>query len=371
MTLYEQAFSSNIRRLRKLHGMMQKDLARMTGYSEKTISKWETDGNIPSVDTLFRLAAIFHVNLDALFTDSERRFFLGVDGGGTKTAFALADCSGKIIRQLRLDASNPFDVGIEKTKEILHSGIVELCDGIPMASVSVFAGLAGLKSGIFADSVYQYLGEFGFERYEIGSDNENIIASGLGDSDGITVIMGTGICSFAVCGGQRHRIAGWGYLIDNGGSAYNIGRDALSVYYSAYDGSSAESPLTRRISEMAGGDGMRLLNDVYQNGKKVIASFAEVVYEQAEAGDAVACGILEKNMKEVARVIRSAAGFFSEKLEKIPVVIAGGLTEQSLTMKYLTDALGDTSRFDIKILEQQPVEGAVLIARNLSRKSQK
>lgn len=74
-------------------------------------------------------------------------FYLGIDGGGTKTELALADQQGNIIKNLFAEGCNPMDVGIEKTKQILKAAIYEICGDIPLARVKVFAGIAGGSSG--------------------------------------------------------------------------------------------------------------------------------------------------------------------------------------------------------------------------------
>ncbi|MBQ7983373.1 MAG: XRE family transcriptional regulator [Clostridia bacterium] len=345
--------------------MTQKMLADAVGYSEKTVSKWETDGCIPPVETLFRIAGVFRTDLNTLFAGDDAVCFLGIDGGGTKTAFALADHEGNVLRRLRLDPCNPFDVGIERAKAVLEDGIRQICAGMPLSSVAVFAGLAGCKSGEFADGIDAFLQQFGFAMAALDSDNENIIAAGLAGRDGITVILGTGICSFAVQGMRHDRIAGWGYLFDEGGSAYNIGRDALSQYYSACDGSGETSGLTRRIREVTGCPETELLSRLYEGGKKRIASYATLVFEEAEKGDAAACAILRRNMGEAARIIRAALARFPETARDIPVVLAGGMTEQPLLLSYLREALGEECRGRLELLRVPPVDGALMKARTL------
>ena len=359
MTPYEKVFSTNIRKYRKQLGLTQKMLADATGYSEKTVSKWETDGCIPAVDSLFRIAAVFNIDLNTLFQGSETIYYLGIDGGGTKTAFALSDHTGSIIRQLRLDPSNPFDVGIETTKNVLKKGITQICQKIPYSHIVMFAGIAGSVSGNYREPLKEFLQEFHFAYAELGSDNENIIAAGLGEQDGITMILGTGVCSYVVQNGQYHRIAGWGYLFDEGGSGFNIARDAFSRYFSACDGSGAPTSLIARIEERAECDSGTLMNRLYEGGKKVIASYANLVFEEAEKGDAVSCAILRRNMEEAARIIRAAKAHFRQTDTPIPVILAGGLTEQPLLLPYLQEALGDTTGLQLKILSVSPVEGAL------------
>ena len=66
---YEKNFSRNVRRLRKKLGMTQKQLADATGYSEKSVSKWERGPSIPAVATLFAIARALNTNMETLFLD--------------------------------------------------------------------------------------------------------------------------------------------------------------------------------------------------------------------------------------------------------------------------------------------------------------
>lgn len=367
MTRYEKNFSTNVRKYRKELGLTQKTLAETIGYSEKTVSKWETDGCIPSIDALMKIASIFHIDLNTLFSDHETVYYLGIDGGGTKTAFALADSTGKIIRQLRLGPCNPFDVGIETTKTVLRAGIRQICQDISPAQIFTFAGIAGAVSGNYGESLREFIQEFHFAGAEIGSDNENIIAAGLGERDGITIILGTGICCYVVQNDLHHKISGWGYLFDEGGSGFNIARDAFSQYFASCDGSGLPTSLVVAIEERSGCDPCTLMTELYEGGKKVIASYADVVFKEAEKGDAVSCSIIRRNVSEVVRIIRAARNRFSQEDYIAPVVIAGGLTEQPLLLSYLKDALKDVSGIELSILSVSPVEGALKKARNIQK----
>ena len=91
----------------------------------------------------------------------------------------------------------------------------------------------------------------------------------------------------------------------------------------------------------------------------MIASYADLVFEEAEKGDAISCAILHRNMEEAARIIRAARAHFQPSDTPVPVILAGGLTEQPLLIPYLQEALGDTSGLQLKILSVSPVEGAL------------
>lgn len=366
---YEKAFSINIRRLRKKLNMTQKALADAMGYSEKTVSKWETEGSIPSVEVLFKVANLFHVSIVELFRCNETMYYLGIDGGGTKTEFALSDFDDKIICRLFMDGCNPNTVGIEQTKHIIEDGISQICKDIPLSSVVVYAGIAGCASGNYADEIKNMLKKMSFAACEVDSDNNNIVAAGLGDKEGITMILGTGICCYAVKKEETKRIAGWGYLFDNGGSSFHIGRDAINAYFSAFDGTGEDTSLVQSIKQTFNYSNAEFLKYLYSGGNKLVSSYAVYVFKEAEKGDRVSIGILKKNIAEIAKLIRASLSHFSTNNEKIPVILSGGLTKQALLLPYLFDALGDdTKKCDIQILSVPPVNGALELAKELWRK---
>ena len=366
---YEKSFSVNVRRLRKKLNITQKSLADAIGYSEKTVSKWETEGSIPSIDALFRIANIFRVGLEELFRRDESVYYLGIDGGGTKTEFALSDPNGKIVCRLFMDGCNPNTVGIERTKRIIEDGIIQACKDVPLSSVVVYAGIAGCASEIYADEIKTMLEKMSFAAFDVGSDNNNIVAAGLGNNEGITMILGTGICSYVVKKEETKRIAGWGYLFDNGGSAFHIGRDAINAYFSAYDGTGEETTLVQRIKQTFGYSNEELLKYLYSGGNKLVSSYAMYVFEEAEKGDKVSVSILKKHIAEIARLIRASLSHFSDYDKKIPVILGGGLTNQALLLPYLLDELGDDIKScSIQVLDVPPVNGALELAKALWRK---
>lgn len=197
----------------------------------------------------------------------------------------------------------------------------------------------------------------------------NIITAGLGDGDGVSLILGTGICAWAKRGGDIKRIAGWGYLIDDGGSAYNIGRDALVAYYRAYDGSGEPTLLTEYIDQSEQSP-EQLLGDIYAGGKKVIAGYSQLVFRAADAGDRVSEAILERNFSFAARIIETAAKDFDSS-KRLKVVLAGGLTEQPTLMPRLRAVLRDADNYDLHILDCEPVLGALSCAMKLRDRRKK
>lgn len=363
---FEEKFANNLKALRKKHNITQKELADMLGCSEKAVSKWECARSLPNIELLFATAKALKTNIESLFTSNDSVYLLGIDGGGTKTHLALADTNGKLIREIFADCCNPIDIGLDCAQQILKDAIYEICADIPCSSVVCFAGIAGGTSGNMKKSLENFFSEFGFRAVTNDTDNKNIIAAGLGEQDGITLILGTGVCSFLQKNGKYSVTGGKGYLIDNGGSGYNIGRDALNAYFCEKDGIGAHTKITQLIEESDGYDPQLLIGKIYEGGKKFIASFSRFVYSAASKGDEVALGIIKRNMQEAAKFVLANAQKLDQKT--IPLILAGGLTNEPLTIKYLTEVLKDSKRFDIKVLDCAPVHGAIMLAQKLYKK---
>ena len=357
-----ECFATCLRRVRTERGITQRELGERLGFSEKTVSKWECGAAIPDIETLFSLCEVLHVDLETLFSTGEI-YYLGIDGGGTKTALLLENGDGSERRTLTVGGCNPVDVGMERTREILRGAIYEICRGIRLSSVRAFAGIAGGSTGTMKEELHAFFTELHFAAFENDSDNKNIIAAGLGDADGVTVIMGTGFCVYAQKNGKHHRSAGWGYLLDDGGSGYNLGRDALHAYFAAYDGTGERTLLSEEIDRICPGGESALIRFIYGTPKHAVASFAPAVLAATRRGDRVAREILDRNMRVAAGVIESATQIFDA--ERIPVVLAGGLSGVDEVVKTLRASFVTPGKFDLRVLDCAPVEGALMLARRV------
>ena len=110
-----------IRMLRRKAGFTQNELAQRLSVSFQAISGWETSASIPDIVNLCRIASIFGTTTDFLLRDNgnDEKIMIGVDGGGTKSEFALFTSSGKILKTFRLPGTNVAVSGFDPVMEIL------------------------------------------------------------------------------------------------------------------------------------------------------------------------------------------------------------------------------------------------------------
>ena len=362
---YAKIFSKNFRERRKKQGFTQREFAELIGYTEKSVSKWESGKVIAPSVTLPVIAKHLKCDINSLFvSNSDCEYFLGIDGGGTKTVFMLCDKNNRVVNRLTLGACNPNDIGMDNTFSLIEKGIKEVCGDIPYNTIAMFAGIAG--GGLTGDNgqkLHSFFEKFSFYAFDNASDVDDILA--MCDSKKcIVVIMGTGSITFCINGDKLHRIAGWGQLFDDGGSAYTISRDAISAALCDIDKSGEKTLITELIEKQTGQTASDHLPEFYKGGKSYIASFCSIVFKAAKAGDRVAGEILEKNMRFVAKTIDTGLCNF-EKSDGIPIYLSGGLTAQKKVLLPMIEKHVNRPHGAVSVIEGEQVEGAVINAKKV------
>ena len=361
-------FAQNLKNLRKKAGISQIELAERILYTAKAVSKWETGTVLPPSNVLPLLAQALDTDLNSLFNyRNKASYYLGIDGGGTKTRFMLADSEGNVLNMITLPASNPTSVGLKETVNILKDGIRQILN-VPYNKVSVFAGIAGCGIASNGDYVSNELASYNFSKLIVTSDAENVIYAGLKGNDGIISIMGAGSAIFISKSGKRSRIGGYGHIIGDVFSGTEFGRATVEAALYDLDGSGDKTAITKevlsRVDNVAD-----LPNLISTNGKSYLASFADIVFKCAKQGDAVANEIFDRNVNRLARQLSVALDMFDGK-ETVPIVLAGGITNMSNQfLGKLNQKITSRCPREIKILKEEPVIGAVFAAGVLAKEN--
>ena len=359
-----EMIARNIRARRKELNLTQTQLADLLGYSAKAISKWENGTVAPPTVILPMLAQALQTNPDTLMgRTADRMFYLGIDGGGTKTDFALADSDGTVIKSVCLGTSNPSDIGIENALNVLRAGITEVCGTVPKSRISVFAGIAGGTTEGICGQITDFLSKFGFANAKNGSDAMNAVSVSLGDSDGISVILGTGTVTFAQANGKLHRVGGYGYLLGDAGSGFSLGRNAILAALCFEDGSGEETLLYEAVRERCGTKSvLESLSQFYNGGKREIAQYAPLVMTAYAKGDKVAKRILFDDLEKVAQTIRGASKHLTNQREPIQVVLCGGLCTKNDVIYHVLCEIMAKENYSISICGRPLVFGALRLA---------
>ena len=287
------------------------------------------------------------------------KYLIGVDGGGTKTAAALADIDGNIIRTAYAPGCNPNDIGFEQAMQNIFSAVQALNADIKDIA-AIFCGVAGITASDYSARANKWLKErFPFSRSEALHDGINVIYSAFPEGDGAIVICGTGSSCFMKMGKEIIRIGGYGKF-DLAGNGYEIGKAAIGHSLKCVDGREESGVLDALVTEKAGGNPLDVLTDLIAADKKHIASFAPLVFEAYEKGDIYAAWILENQLEYIGGLISRAAEIYGGS---IPVCMAGGIGKQEAAIKIIKKYIPPF--VTLSPITTEPVYGAVAKAKEI------
>lgn len=310
-------------------------------------------------------------------------YVLGLDGGGTQTRAAASDLPGRISGSGTAGACNLAAVSpLEALTNALAAADVAL--GTAGASraevVSVCAGVAGWS---YADRRRQFAQglQAAFPNAQIAVEPDSVIAlaGATGGTPGVIVIAGTGSAAYGEnAAGETHRTGAYGYLIDDGGSGYGVGRAALAAVMRAADGTGPATTLSGRVLPALGLASLAgIVPGVYGGGisRVQVAGLSRVVAEAASAdADSVARALLLRAGGTLAQLVQGVTQrLFVNEPEPFPVVQIGGLWSAG---DALTDVFARSLRrfapsAVLTAPQASPVEGAVQKARETASFAQK
>lgn len=289
-------------------------------------------------------------------------FVVGIDGGGTKTRVAVCASDGTLLRRETLGAFNLSDIGEDGFRRRVEE-ILAFC-GDMSACGAMCAGGAGVSGTAAGEILHAALVRRGFAGKLLLCGDHEIALAGAMKEPGCVLIAGTGsICCGKNAAGEAFRCGGGGHIIDDPGSGYALGRDALTAALQTEDGRLSENPLHGAVMSAVGGNGIQGIFDfVYfsHRGKGDIAALAPLVLRCAEQGDTVSLDILRRGAGELARLVRSAMEHL--RLEKgAPCALAGGLlAEDNIYRRAVCEKLASFCRPVFP--EHDALHGAVQLA---------
>ena len=256
------------------------------------------------------------------------RCFIGVDAGGSQTRAVVVDEQGRERGRAVGAGANYTAMGRRHTVATLHAVVAQAaaaagCD-VPLHAA--WLGLAGVdRPSDYAALLPRLRGLS--ENIYMTNDAELVLAA-LDGTVGVAVIAGTGsIAVGRAASGATARAGGWGHLIGDEGSGYDIGRRGLQAAVQAADGRGPHTVLLERLlGHWQLDKPQEVIGRIYPGTDKApIARFAPLVCATAREGDAVARGIVGQAATDLARAILTVADALALPPEGIPLALAGGV----------------------------------------------
>jgi N-acetylglucosamine kinase-like BadF-type ATPase len=299
--------------------------------------------------------------------------YLGMDGGGTKTAFVLIDRHGTIRATHRGGCAFYLEVGIEAVRALINDGIGSLLRTAGIEAGDLDYAFFGLPLHGEDDRTAELdrlpEGALPSGRYACGNDSVCGWAGSLAGQDGINVVAGTGSISYGEYAGRSARCGGNGELFSDEGSAYWIAQCGLNLFTRMSDGRVARGPLydlvrarlgVRRDLEIEAWARAEL-----DLGRSRFAVLAQLVHQAAERGDAQADGIFKRAAQELAELVRGVRhGLAIPAAERVRVSYSGGVfgIGARVTGPFATALQVSGSVYELLAPRFAPVVGAALYA---------
>ena len=187
---------------------------------------------------------------------------LAVDGGGTKTQAVVADLEGKVLARGLAPSSTVHNVGLEQSclalTTAIEGALVNVLgpqvrsEGKVWRAARIAAacfGLAGIDSPEDEAEVSRWVREQAItSRFAVVNDSELILAGGTPEGWGVALVGGTGsVCLGRTREGRTVRVGGWGPILGDEGSGYQIAVSALHRVTQTADGRAQAKALLEAV----------------------------------------------------------------------------------------------------------------------------
>lgn len=295
--------------------------------------------------------------------------YLGIDAGGSKT-ICLVGNESTILGRGGGGAANPSLVGLDGFRAAIAAATRMALADLPSASIAVaWLGVAGSERPALRRQLHAVAAEeLGAERTVISHDARLLLAA-ADVAHGIGLVAGTGSSAFGLAeDGREVSSGGWGHLLGDEGSGYDIAVRALRAVTAAVDGRGPNTHLEELLTTRLGAeDPIELRERCYPApSASDIARLAESVLAAADS-DQVAGAIVDAAADELARLVDSCAARLFGTLDTppVPVVLAGGLLApgSALHRRLVKRLEAPPIRYRPIVPSREPAAGALALAR--------
>lgn len=294
-------------------------------------------------------------------------YYLGVDGGGSKTYALIVDERGRVAGRGASGNGN-HQTGYEQAKrnigEAVGAALAEA--GLSPADIeqAVF-GLAGADREADFRILRPMIAELGFPRHEIVCDTMIGLRAGTSRPAGVVLICGTGTNSAGRNdAGETCQVGGFTYEFGDFGGGGSLAVEAFRSVIRAWDGRGEPTLLTELVLEQLGYDSVQAMYDDYlDHGRYPPAKLTPLLFDAANRGDRTALDILRAQGVELGKSARAVIRRLGMAEDEFEVVLAGSVLMRG-DGDYVTRAIEEAvreaaPRASVVKLTVEPVVGAV------------
>src|ERR1700687_6154666 len=310
-------------------------------------------------------------------------YYLGIDGGGTKTRCVLGD-ETTVLATAMSGGSNIVRLGEMPAREALQTAVRQVCVAAnisPDRIRAICVGAAGAARpeiaatirGILAELISEIAPETALPKIEVVGDMTIAFEAAFGAGPGVIAIAGTGSIAYGRdANGHTARAGGWGFAISDEGSGHWIGRRAISAILSAHD-QGLETALSATVLQAWK---LNTIDELEQQANSTPAPdfprLFPIVIRAADDGDSAARDLLHDAGGKLAKLAAMVIGRLAPNISAamlpvatLPVAMTGSVFRQSPDVRQVFYNTLQTSLPGLDVRQDivDPIEGALARAR--------
>lgn len=277
------------------------------------------------------------------------KYYIGVDGGGTKTAFALFDENKNMLDSVTGPGSNHenLETSFDGASDIIMDGLNALCAkaGIALSDVSfTLMGLAGIDHEYQYDIMCEMLSKKGLANFEVFNDGFIVVKAGATGKSAIGYNCGTGVCCNGIgIDGKRLQLAGLGDFSGDISGGGNIVVEAFRLVYNELFLGLDKTLITGMVMNEFGfksrEEVLGLIEKIEgEDGGDYIRTMVAFFFEAVKQGDKPAMEYCDRMATRGAQLIAALSNELDFGGDEIEVVLSGSINVK-LDNKYYLDAL--------------------------------
>jgi len=297
-------------------------------------------------------------------------YYLGIDGGGTKTTCAVGDES-RMLATVVAGPSNIVRVGAGQARESLLAAVRQACVAVGIGPSQVrrtCVGGSGAARPELAQAVRGFLGEIISTPIDVVGDMEIALEAAFDAAPGVIVIAGTGSIAYGRdSAGRTARAGGWGFAIGDEGSAHWIGRETVRAVLRASDLDEERVAALSLTAALFQAWGVRTLSDLARAANSIPPpDFAALFPPVAASADELAVRVLSEAGRELAaHAAVVMARLFGGEQEPVRVAVTGSVFRHASQVRevFYDELRKREPRAEVNLQVVDPVEGALRMAR--------
>lgn len=263
-------------------------------------------------------------------------YFLGIDGGGTKTRCLVGD-ETSILGSGTSTSCKVQRVGEACAHDALAAAIHEAClqaEVSPSQITRICAGVTGAGRPEIANAMQRLIASIVKGEVEVIGDVEVAFEDAFGGGPGVLVIAGTGSIAYGRnAAGETGRAGGWGHTVSDEGSGYWIGIEAVKAALCQHDAQRHSALLSALVMALGVNEFDDFIVRINADPQPDYAALFPVAQQSAEQGDTVALAVLEHAAEELADLTQVLITRLFQEATPVEIAIYGGVFTASTQLR--------------------------------------